>query len=262
MVLYFSATGNTKYIAETLAELLEDECLNLLPRIKSRDVSAILSEKPFVICAPIYVAEMPRFLASYLRKVPLFGNRNVYFVSTSGGYSGVSGVLAGELIQKKGMEYKGSSGFKMPRNYIANNVFSQSGQAEIEKLLLASAKRLPEIARTIRSGGVLKSKHVWLLELWITVPFNPVWCRINQPTPPFHVNDTCISCGKCGRLCPVNAITMVNGKPLWTKESCAHCMSCIQNCPVEAIEYGNITQQKKRYLFEKYRYVLEDKGQE
>jgi hypothetical protein len=37
-------------------------------------------------------------------------------------------------------------------------------------------------------------------------------------------------------------------------------MSCIQNCPEEAIDYGIITQQKKRYLFQKYRYVLEGNG--
>ena len=35
-------------------------------------------------------------------------------------------------------------------------------------------------------------------------------------------------------------------------------MSCIQNCPTEAIEYGQITQKKKRYRFEKYRYALND----
>ena len=76
-------------------------------------------------------------------------------------------------------------------------------------------------------------------------------------TGTLNAKTSCISCGQCARLCPVNAITMVNGKPLWTKESCAHCMSCIQNCPVEAIEYGSITQSKKRYLFQNYRYVLD-----
>lgn len=75
MILYFSATGNTKYAAETLAELLDDEALDLLPRIKSHDYSQIRSEKPFVICSPVFVSEMPRFLAGYLKKTPLAGEQ-------------------------------------------------------------------------------------------------------------------------------------------------------------------------------------------
>ena len=34
MVLYFSATGNTEYIAQELAKRLDDTCINLLDRIK------------------------------------------------------------------------------------------------------------------------------------------------------------------------------------------------------------------------------------
>lgn len=67
MVLYFSATGNTEFIAKELAERTNDECVNLLERIKSQDFSPIHSEKPFVICAPVYVCEIPRFMTQYLK---------------------------------------------------------------------------------------------------------------------------------------------------------------------------------------------------
>ena len=63
MVLYFSATGNTKLIAKKIAERLRDESLDLLQRIKNSDYSDIYSERPFVICSPIYVSELPGFYA-------------------------------------------------------------------------------------------------------------------------------------------------------------------------------------------------------
>ena len=262
MVLYFSATGNTEYIASSLAEQLNDECLNLLPRIRDRDFSAIYSDKPFVICTPTYVCEMPRFLAEYLKKVPLTGNREAWFIFTSGGYAGCSGILAKKLIRKKNMQFRGYTEFKMPRNYIAQNHYPELERDEIEKRISDSSKKLLEVARTIRNGGVLKSRHVWLFEMIITVLFNPFWCRFKQPSTPFYAKDSCISCGKCSQLCPVKAITMVNEKARWDKERCSHCMSCIQNCPVEAIEYGDITQSKARYLFRKYRYVLNEKKEQ
>ena len=102
MILYFSATGNTKYAAQKLASLLEDEPLDLLERIKKHDHSAIGSSKPFVICAPVYVCEMPRFLASFLAQTPLTGTSEVYFVFTSGGYTGIGGVAAGRHRRIRG----------------------------------------------------------------------------------------------------------------------------------------------------------------
>ena len=80
--------------------------------------------------------------------------------------------------------------------------------------------------------------------------------KLEQGVKDFHVKDNCISCGKCERLCPLQVISMDNGKPVWKGKTCAHCMSCIQNCPAAAIEYGKKTKGKKHYYFEKYRYAL------
>ena len=74
MILYFSATGNTKFIAEELARRLDDTALDLRGKIRDHEYSPLRSEKPFVICSPVYVCEPPRFLIEYLRRTPLVGN--------------------------------------------------------------------------------------------------------------------------------------------------------------------------------------------
>ena len=255
MILYFSATGNTRFVAERLAKCLEDESLNLLDRIRRGDCSPIHSDKPFVICSPIYVCEMPRFLSDFLRKTPLVGSADVCFIFTSGGYSGIACVLARQIVSKKGLNYKGCADLTMPRNYIANDHYPELDKAEIERRICTSAEQIPAIAAAIRRGERLKSRHVWLAEVLITLPFNPVWCRFRQGVGDFHATDRCVGCGKCARLCPLNLIEIIDGKPVWRGKRCAHCMSCIQNCPVEAIEYGQITQNKRRYRFDKYRYA-------
>ena len=85
MILYFSATGNTRFVAEELAKCLDDEALELCSRIKHHDYGTIRSEKPFVFCAPTYVCEAPAFFYDFLRKVDLEGSSDVYMVSRSGG---------------------------------------------------------------------------------------------------------------------------------------------------------------------------------
>lgn len=124
MVLYFSATGNTEFIAREIARGLDDTCINLLDRIKANDHSVLHSEKPFVICAPVYVCEMPRFLSKYLKEQAFSGSGDVYFIFTSGGYCGISGVLAKAIFQKKGMTYRGHAEFRMPRNYVASGAYA------------------------------------------------------------------------------------------------------------------------------------------
>ena len=255
MILYFSATDNTRFVAQRLAAILEDEALNLLDRIKRADYSPISSKKPFVICAPTYICEMPRFLADYLRKTPLTGSKDAFFIFTSGGYAGISGILAKSLMRKKGLRYLGCAEITMPRNYIASSRFPELDTPEIERRIRTAAEGIGAIAAAIRNGEHLKSRHIWLFEVLITLPFNPVWYRIGQGVSDFHVTDRCVGCGKCARLCPLNVIEIVQKKPVWHGKSCAHCMSCIQNCPTEAIEYGKITQKKKRYIFRKFQYA-------
>ena len=258
MVLYFSATGNTEFIAREIARRLDDECVNLLPRFKANDHSPLRSDKPFVICAPVYVCEMPRFMAKYLREQTFTGCRDVYFVFTSGGYAGISGALAKSMFRKKGMVYHGHAEFTMPRNYIANDSYPMLEKQAVEQRILAACKKLDGVAEDIRTGGKLTARHIYLFESIITLPFNPVWCKYKLQAKDFYSTDACIGCGKCVSLCPLNNITLENGLPVWGND-CTHCMACIAHCPTNAIEYGTVTQNKERYTFGKYHYVVDQK---
>lgn len=257
MILFYSATGNTEYVARELARQLEDECVDLLPRIKKEDHSVLHSEKPFVLCAPVYVCEMPRFLSKYLKAQTFAGSREVYCVFTSGGYCGISGPLAKSIFRKKGMVYRGHAEVKMPRNYVANDAYPMLETEEIAARLRNARAQLVGIAAAIRVGRKLTARHVFLLESVITLPFNPVWCKFKLTARDFFTTDQCIGCGKCVNLCPLNNITLKDKVPVWG-DHCTHCMACIGNCPAEAIEYGTITQKKEPYNLGKYRHLLEE----
>lgn len=257
MILYFSATGNTEFIAKELAKRLDDDFINLLDRVRTQDFTPIHSSKPFIICAPVYVCEMPRFMSQYLKKLTFTGSKDVYFVFTSGGYCGISGVLAKSIFKKKNMNYRGHAEIKMPRNYVANDAYPMLETEEVEQRILDAYKQLDPIAADILAGNKLKARHVFLFETIITVPFNPVWCKYKLTAKDFYVRENCIGCGKCEKLCPLNNIKLTDKKPVWS-DACTHCMACIGNCPVAAIEYGTITQDKEPYNFGKYRYILKD----
>lgn len=261
MILYFSATGNTEFIAKELAKHLEDDCVNLLTRIKEQDYSDLSSEKPYIICAPVYVCEMPRFLSKYLKKQNFLGNRDVYFIFTSGGYCGISGPLAKSIFKKKKMNYHGHAEFRMPRNYVTNTAYPMLSPEEIKERIIDSNEKIKSVVSDIKAGRKLTARHVFLFETIITLPFNPVWCKVKLKADDFYTTDKCIGCGKCAKLCPLNNIALKDKKPVWGNQ-CTHCMACIGNCPTEAIEYGNITQDKDKYNFGKYKHFLTEEKNE
>lgn len=261
MVLYFSATGNTEFIANELAERTNDECVNLLERIKSQDFSPIHSEKPFVICAPVYVCEIPRFMTRYLKELSFTGSKDVYFILTSGGYCGPSGILLKKIFKAKKMICHGHAEFKMPRNYVASDDYPMLEKPEVEERITNSYNQLQQVATDILAGNKLTAKHVFLFETLITVPFNPIWCKFKLTAKDFYAEEACMGCGKCEKLCPLNNIKLVDKKPVWGNQ-CTHCMACISNCPVNAIQYGNITQEKEPYNFGKYKYVVKNLEQQ
>ena len=136
MILYFSATGNTEFVAKEVAKRLDDECINILNRVRENDYTPVYSEKPYIICAPVYVCEMPMFMASYLKKLKLNGSKDVYFIFTSGGYCGISGLLAKWMFMKKWKRFKGYTEVVLPRNYVANDAYPMLTIEEIENRII------------------------------------------------------------------------------------------------------------------------------
>ena len=238
---------------------LNDEVLDLTIKIKQQNYEPIHSDKPFVFCAPTYVCESPGFFDDYAKRTELSGNKDVYFISTCGGYSGISGVIFGRIIKNKGLNYKGYTDFVLPSNYIANKNHKDDELSEIEKKIQDAQKKIESVALAVIDGKDLKYRHIWMLEILIDYLLAPIFSIIGHRVKGFYADEHCISCGACVRNCPLNIISLDDNKPVWTGKTCAHCMKCIQNCPTNAIEYKDITKGRKRYRLDYYRYVSDKK---
>jgi len=77
-----------------------------------------------------------------------------------------------------------------------------------------------------------------------------------SPEKAFVIADLCNGCGDCVPVCPVNAITMQEGKAKIDPFQCVGCGACIPVCPKEAIDFKNST---ARQMISTLRGVLADK---
>lgn len=241
MILYFSGTGNSEYVAKRIGQITGDEVLNLFDRLRSNDLSELHSETPWVVVCPTYAWQMPRIVRDWLEGALLTGSDRIAFVLTCGGSIAGAGAYAEKLAREKGMSCLGAAAVKMPENYIA--MFNTPDREEALRIVDEAEAVIDQIGKTLRSGGMLDDAGGEKLQ---SALLNRAFYRFAIRDGKFTTNGKCTSCGHCTRMCPVENIALEDGIPVWSGR-CIHCMACINLCPFQAIEYGTGTEKKERY---------------
>lgn len=244
MILYFSGTGNSAYVAKRIGKELQDEVTDLFGKLKQRDFSEMKSRRPWVIVTPTYAWRIPRILEEWLRRTKLSGSRRIYFVMTCGSCISNAEKYLKPLCRRKKLNDYGCFEIVMPENYIA--LFRTPSREEALGIIEKAERQIDQAVRVIQKGEKFPPKTVSLPDRINSGIVNLLFYPLLVHAKKFTVTDACVSCGKCTRVCPLNNVHMKNGRPVWGK-SCTHCMACICRCPQEAIEYGRHSKGLPRY---------------
>ena len=247
MILCFSGTGNSRYIARRIAEILKDEIVDLNAKIKANDDSRVRTGHDVIVVTPTYAWRIPRIVSEWFFKTELTCAERVWFVMDCGGEIGNAAKYNRRLAKQKDLHYMGTVQIVMPENYIA-----MFGAPEAEEARRIVAKAEPDIDAAIahiKAGQPFPTPRNNLYDRFMSGPVNPIFYQFFVKAAAFRALDACIGCGHCVRSCPMNNIQLNSGKPIWGKD-CTHCMACICYCPTEAIEYGKKSVGKPRYHIE------------
>ena len=247
MILYFSGTGNSKYVAQRIADALDDALVNLNDRIKASDTSPVETGERVIIVTPTYAWRIPRVVRDWLRKTELRGAKQVWFVMTCGSEIGNADKYNRELCTEKRLSCMGTAQIVMPENYIA--MFSAPQADEAREIVAKTEPNIDCVIASIQSNQPFAPTRNNLYDRFMSGPVNLIFYKFCVKADAFTVSDTCIGCGQCAKRCPMNNVTLKDGKPVWGK-NCTHCMACICYCPVSAIEYGKKSVGQPRYHFE------------
>ena len=247
MILYFSGTGNSKYVARRIADVLGDEIVNLNDCIKASDTSSIETGERVIIVTPTYAWRIPRVVRDWLLKTELRGARLAWFVMTCGSEIGNADKYNRELCAEKAISCMGTAQIVMPENYIA--MFSAPQADEARQIVAKAEPSIDRAIAAIQRNQPFAPTRNNLYDRFMSGPVNLIFYKFFVNADAFTVSDACISCGQCAKRCPMNNVTLKDGKPVWGK-ACTHCMACICYCPVSAIEYGKKSVGQPRYHFE------------
>lgn len=242
MILYFSATGNSRYVAERLAQSLNDRAVS----IESGQRSFTLSDgELFGIVTPVYWWQLPSIMREYLESITVSNAKYTFIVITYGTTTGCCTEDAARILKKKGIPLTSSFSVRMPDNFTP--IFDLSDPVKVQTELLSAQAQTDELIFRIKAreeGYFANPKTPYAVRL-IMEPLS----RHERKTSHFIVEDSCIGCGLCEKNCPACAIEMHEGKPLWTKTRCALCLRCLHSCPKFAIQYSQgLSKKHGQYL--------------
>lgn len=244
MIVYFTGTGNSRYCAQVLAHLLEDEIIDAKPFIKNGIAAELISPKPWVFVGPTYAWQLAHVFEDFIRCGNFEGSKDAYFLLTCGGSIGGAGEHMKKLCLEKGFNYMGTLPVVMPENYVA--MFSVPDEEKSGKMIRIAGKRLEKYALSIAQLKPFEESKVKIMDKFLSGAVNTGFYKGFVSAKKFYTKDNCIGCGKCEELCPLNNISLDVGKVSWG-DKCTHCMACICYCPTEAIEYGKASVGKRRY---------------
>ena len=241
MIFYFTGTGNSLFAARTLAHDGED-VISMIDAVRGRAFRYTLKEnEPLGFVFPVYFYTVSDPVLELVRNLTVENASFVYAVIPCGASIGAAGGFLKSELKKRGLELQRVDALVVPDGALI--FYNIDPPEKMEKKLEAATKELASIKRAIdrREGNNVKGSPA-LGKAWLAA------YHACMSTKPFHADDSCIHCGKCASVCPAGAITMTDGRPVWTKNKCLKCCGCINRCPVSAIQYGKRTASRGRYV--------------
>lgn len=119
MILYFTGTGNSRYIANAITSITKDELVSINEKIKTKDTQAIQTDGRLVFVLPTYGWRIPRVVEEWVRKTEFTGVEKVWFIMNCGSGIGNGAGYIQKLCREKSFFCMGTMGITMPENYIA-----------------------------------------------------------------------------------------------------------------------------------------------
>ena len=224
-ICYFTATGNCLYVAKRIGGTLLS-----IPKLMRQEKIEIIDEIVGII-SPCYACEMPMMVSDFIAKAKI-NTKYFFFIYTYGmGYAEAFAHV--ELAtQKAGLKLNYINAIKMVDNYLPifemEDQLRQLPNKNVEGQIENVCKDIAERKNTTISITPVTMSEISKYSKLLAEPI-----LRKDTAKEYIVNDSCIACGICSKVCPANNIT-VTDKPHF-HDRCEVCYSCLHNCPKNAI---------------------------
>jgi len=249
MIFYFSGTGNTKWVAQQLAEATGDELRYIPDELRKGELRYVLQKgERLGFCFPTHGWQPPRIVREFIRKSVFETSGYIYAVTTCGDNMGHAMRIFDKELKAKGLKTNARFAVVMPESNVCFSFLHlDTPEREQEKIQKArvTVKHICEVVgeRRLNVEELVKGAIPYTYTYVIGGYYNKHLITDEK----FWVDEeACIQCGLCARLCPVDDIEGL--PPHWEHDgSCTNCLACYHHCPQHAIHWGNM--KRGQYYF-------------
>lgn len=233
IMLYFSGTGNSKYIANLFSGKFKCECYSIEEKV---DFSkAIEANDTIGFCYPIYGSCVPRIMREFVDKnVEKLKNKKLIIFCTQAMFSGDGARALMDTLPKGYGEVIYAEHFNMPNNICNSSLFSIKNGEGIKKYIISAEKKMDKVCKDIKEG-IIKKRGFSNFSHLIGKSQSAYWPKIEEKNKSsVNVDEDCVKCGVCVKLCPMkNLILEESG--IKQNNNCILCYRCVNACPKKAI---------------------------
>lgn len=224
-ICYFTATGNSLYVAKRIGGTL----LSIPKLMKENEIN--INDDVVGIVAPVYAGNSPEMVRKFIKKAKIKTDY-LFFIYTYGMSYSVAKVNAISTINELGLNLDYINVVKMVDNYLPGFDIKKQIESAYEKNIEG---QIDNICNDI-SSRKKNVKKLTLIQKVAQLFVNNTMGKVlfdKNAAKKYVVDNNCILCGTCVKVCPANNIS-VNDKVFFA-DKCEVCYACIHNCPKKAI---------------------------
>lgn len=234
LMLYFSGTGNSKYIAQLFAEKTGAAChsieenLDFAKEIEKEDVLAV--------CYPIYASCVPRIMREFVETYATqIAKKKLIIFCTQLMFSGDGACAFTRLLQQHApAQILYAEHFNMPNNICNFALFPVKNGDAAKKYLHAAEKKMNRVCKHL-AQNIVRKRGFGAVSALLGKIQNASWPAIEAKNASgVQVDSDCVRCGMCVQQCPMKNLSL-SETGVTQHDACMMCYRCVNICPKQAI---------------------------